>query len=267
MTSPAGQCRTDRPPGRRPAPRAGARPRRGRARASAAGVAGGQGGGDRGVERARPRRRGSRAPSRCGGPSRRPSRGPRAGRAGRGPARARSAGPTPTRVPGEAGLVEQPRAEGVREREAPPARPHAPGERDLQVDAVTAQVAAVARARNGTPGATPSPTTTTTSGPPRQHPLDRIGAGPAQLGRSPASARPSTPGRSSGGDGQKATATVSAGMPAPAALVGNGGHRSSVPDATWDTAGRVEHGRTPVPGRSRPLRRLRRTRTRAPRRR
>ena len=159
---------------------------------------------------------------------------------GRSPSRSREvAGPTPTRVPAIPGLVEQPGAEGVRQRQPSSARPGAARERDLEVDAEPAQVADVPR---------PEPHAARPAGadhdhdlgPDGEHRRDRLGARPAQLGRRgvgpPLDRGQQQRRRGAEGDGD-GRAGVRGRRP-----LRNGSHGSSVPDATWDTAERVEHG-------------------------
>ena len=147
-------------------------------------------------------------------------------------------------------------ASGAVVRPGWPARRTAP----RACDAEAAQVAGVAGAEPLAGGGAVAPTTTTTSGRTASSGGDRLGAGPPERGRVAASGRPSTAGSSSGGAGQKATTAARGHRPA---ALREGGHGSSVPDATWDTAAACRARTTPATGRSRPLRRLRRPRTRS----
>src|SRR3954452_4955029 len=89
-----------------------------------------------------------------------------------------------------------------------------------------------------TPGAPPPPTTTTASGPLASSAATASAQAPRSAAVSTAT-RPETTGGSRGGDGQNATATVEPGTARVAG--GTALTPSSVADATWDTAVRVEH--------------------------
>ena len=179
-----------------------------------------------------------------------------------GPGSARTAGRgrrarRPTRVPREAGLVEQPGAEGVRQRQRA-VRPggRRPGERHRSGHAEAAQVAGVP-GPNRLPAAAPAP----------DHDDDlraaRRAARPTAVGARPperhgVGVRPALDaGSSSGGDGQKATDGDGDGRGSDRRLRERRS-REQCPGCDVGHCPACRARTTPVTGRSRPLRRLRR---------
>ena len=142
---------------------------------------------------------------------------------------------------GVPGLVEQPRADGVRQGQPPAAGSHPPANGDLEVHAEAAQVTGVALAVADAVRHAVARRRATTSGPRGEHRLDRLAHARRSAAVS-AAARPATAGSSSGGDGQKATATGRhRGSRGPA---GRGGSHAEQCRrcARGRLRGRVEHG-------------------------
>ena len=237
-----GERRTDRPPDRRPGgqqPLALGEVERGQG----AGVPGGQGGRDRRRRTARPRRRGSpgaltRAP---GGAV---AHGEDADRTRAGPASSRGQVVRGRRRAGAG--VARPRRAARRRRCAPSGSPPAAGPRPAGERRSPGRRRSRAGPRSPGPNRTPSGHAVAHDhdhlGPERQHPASTASrAGARGARRSPALAGPRPPAAAAAGDGQKATATGRRASRADGSA-GTAVTAASVADATWDTAGRVEHG-------------------------